>query len=213
MRSTLPELKAVSMRRGVADILREALLSGDFSPGEELLEVHLASQLKVSRGPIREALLILSEEGLVVHSQNRGFSVLQLTEEDLQEISEVRLPLEALALELSRDRISKEKLAELEELKNRIMENLSAGDYRQSVRNDLEFHQIIWESTENAWLVAALKRIMIPRFTFTMVYRMKEPKLTPAVLKDTHDAYLQFLRRESSRSAEECVRLHLSLGP
>ena len=89
MPNALPELKPTAMRKSVADVLRDALLAGHFAPGESMSEVQLAASLKISRGPVREALLILAEEGLVSHTQNRGFSVFQLTEQDCARISVV----------------------------------------------------------------------------------------------------------------------------
>src|SRR5512132_2316003 len=101
--ATLPSLKATAMRDGAAEALRRALLEGKFQPGEDLSEVALAQQLEISRGPVREALLVLAQEGLLVHRQNRGFSVLEFTDEDRKAINDVRLPLEARALELARE--------------------------------------------------------------------------------------------------------------
>ena len=78
----LPVVKPVALRVRVAEAIRQALLEGQFSPGENLSEVSLAREMNVSRGPVREALLVLAQEGLITHSQNYGFSVLGFTDED-----------------------------------------------------------------------------------------------------------------------------------
>ena len=102
----LPQVKPVSIRHTVGETIRRALLEGRFRPGQPLSEVALASEMSVSRGPVREALLVLAQEGLVSHSQNYGFSVLEFNELDRTEVQQVRLPLEVLALELARRNIT-----------------------------------------------------------------------------------------------------------
>ena len=69
----------------------------------------------ISRGPVREALLLLVQEGLVTHSPNRGFSVVQITAADLQEIHDVRVPLETTALAMAKPHITERDIAKLEE--------------------------------------------------------------------------------------------------
>jgi DNA-binding GntR family transcriptional regulator len=73
------------MRESVGDETRQTLYDGRFEPGQSLSEAGLADEMCISRGPVHEALL-LAQEGLVVHSPNRGFSIVQITAEDLQEI-------------------------------------------------------------------------------------------------------------------------------
>ena len=74
--------------------LRDAILTGAFPQGERLREENLAASLKVSRGPIREALSKLEREGLVVLNPNRGATVTMITRKDLDEIFSLRLSLE-----------------------------------------------------------------------------------------------------------------------
>ena len=198
------------MRESVADLLRAALHQGKFRPGESLSEPALASQLGVSRGPVREALLVLAQEGLVTHNQNRGFSVLKLTPEDGRAMSAVRLPLETLALELASERVDQRRLRALEKLAKKLVDNFDT-DRSLSARADLEFHEQIWELSGNPWLVTALRRIAVPFFTFTMMFREASEDLNPQVLDEQHRSYIEYLRGDRSRTAEDCVRQHLRL--
>src|SRR4051794_20152871 len=88
----LTKIRVSAIRNVVADALRRALLEGRFRPGEDLSDAAIAAEFQVSRGPVREAMLILAEEGLLTHTQNRGFSVLNFTAEDLAHIERVRVP-------------------------------------------------------------------------------------------------------------------------
>lgn len=210
MSSTLPSLRMMSIRDSAVDALRSALLEGKFQPGESLSEPALASQMGISRGPVREALLVLEQEGLVVHNQNRGFSVLTLGPEDRRAMTKVRVPLEALALELARAKATAEDLAEMEADLERMVATYGP-DTRNSAREDLAFHGKLWELSGNPWLIVALKRVVVPFFLFTIMYSAKTDMLDAATLEKQHRAYLDFLRGSTEMTAEECVRLHLSM--
>ena len=70
----------------IADQLREQIVQGVFAPGEQINESVLAAQLRTSRGPVREALQRLCQEGILVSRRNRGVFVLELTAHDVKEI-------------------------------------------------------------------------------------------------------------------------------
>ena len=116
----LPRLKPVSMTASVRDAIRQALYDGRFGPGQSLSEAALANEMGVSRGPVRESLLLLSQEGLVVHSPNRGFAIVQFSDQDLKEVDQVRTPLETMALELARTRVEPSNLERLRSLKKKL---------------------------------------------------------------------------------------------
>jgi len=83
----------------IAERLRAAILSGGFGPGERLPEEQLAKAMGVSRGPVREALIQLEREGLIVIRRNRGAFVAQLSRDDLDEVYTLRVAIERLATE------------------------------------------------------------------------------------------------------------------
>jgi DNA-binding GntR family transcriptional regulator len=205
----LPTLRTAAIRESVADLLRRALIDGKFRPGESLSEPALAAQLGVSRGPVREALLVLAQEGLVLHSQNRGFSVLTLTPADREQMVVVRLPLESLALQLARPAAKADELAALDEIKRKLLDSIL--DPVQHARNDKEFHERIWALSRNSWLELTLRRLMTPFFTFTMMFRERSGGLLLDIIDQQHQAYLDYLRGTTPMTAEECVALHLRL--
>jgi DNA-binding GntR family transcriptional regulator len=209
MSTSLPLLRSASIRVSVIDVLRTALLDGKFSPGESLSEPSLASQMGISRGPVREALLILEQEGLVVHSQNRGFSVLTLGAEDRRDMVKVRIPLETLALGSAKHNASEQDLREMQDLVERMTASYGS-DLRVSAKEDLAFHEKLWELARNPWLVVALRRITLPFFLFTMMYRGKSEQLDTGTYENQHKLYLDYLKGATPLSAEECVRLHLN---
>jgi len=97
----LPDLsvnRSTTVER-IVDALRTALLSGEFAPGSALREIDLAERMRVSRGSVREALLRLSEEGLVRRSSFRGVEVTRLTADEIRDLFLVRKLVELTAVD------------------------------------------------------------------------------------------------------------------
>jgi DNA-binding GntR family transcriptional regulator len=207
----LPIVKSEALRVRVAEAIRQALLEGRFEPGEDLSEVALAKEMNVSRGPVREALLVLAQQGLIAHSQNHGFSVLGFTDRDHNEIDEVRLKLEVLALTLARNRITPDEMELIESVNARMAAVIRKNSSAEWVKGELEFHSLIWELSGNRWLVECLKRVMVPYFHYETAFRL-EPQINNQRFAALHQIYIDFLKGTSSHTAEQCVRIHLSMS-
>lgn len=197
------------MRHSVVDAIRRALMQGRFQPGEALSDVALATEMGISRGPVREALLVLAEEGLVVHLQNRGFSVLRFSWQDAQQVQQVRLPLETLALDLARTRLSRDDLQQLESLSLELCRRFESREVVEATRCDSDFHQLIWERSENPRLVASLRTLMTPYFAYGTAFQLSRPDLSTQLLRQQHEMYLGFLRGSLAVTAAECVKFHI----
>ena len=101
------------LRDVVFNILRQAIITGEFAPGERLMEIALAERLGVSRTPVREAIRKLELEGLVVMIPRKGAEVAKITEKDLRDILDVRCALEELSASLAAEKINEEQKKEL----------------------------------------------------------------------------------------------------
>lgn len=211
MAGALPALRPAALRQNIADIVRNLLLEGRFAPGEEVSDSALAAEFQVSRGPVREALLILAEEGLIVHAHNRGFRVPELKERDIEQIAQARLPLETLALELAREHTSPSAIKELNRLSASLLEEFRRGGISVCARADLAFHQRIWELSGNPWLLAALRRICAPYFAYVAAFRLGRQDQSEQLMEEMHRRYIEYLSGNSQQSAQECVAFHLAL--
>jgi DNA-binding GntR family transcriptional regulator len=207
----LPQLQAVSIRHSVGEAVRKALYDRRFHAGESLSEAGLAAEMGISRGPVREALLVLVQEGLLTHAPNRGFAVVNFTQNDLKEINEVRLPLETTALALARPRISEADVLKLSELKRQMVKSYDSGEILGCSRSDMAFHRLIWDRTGNGKLAAALRTLLAPFFAYGSLFNVGRPELTPRLLDEEHEYFIQFLSGVQERTAEACVRFHLGL--
>lgn len=141
------------LREVVFEALRDAIVHGEFEPGERLMEVTLAKRLGVSRTPVREAIRMLELEGLVVMVPRKGAEVARITEKDLRDALEIRICLEELAVELACKRIDAEGKERLKKACIHFREAISSKLVPAIVDTDVEFHDVIFSVTNNPRLV------------------------------------------------------------
>ena len=141
-----------SLAEDAADRIREEILSGGFLQGEHLVEARIAEQLKVSRGPVREAFKLLRAEGLLEEEPRRGTFVVIALAGDVRQIYGVRAAIEGRAARLLATDPAAPAVAELRELLERIEEAVAAGDLAAVFRRDLEFHDGLCRLSGNARL-------------------------------------------------------------
>ena len=191
------------------EAIRRALYDGRFQPGESLSEAALAKEMGVSRGPVREALLVLSQEGLVVHSPNRGFSVVEFTEQELREVDQVRATLETMALELARGHVEAGDIEQLRLLKNKLVQSYANDQMVECYHLDMRFHSLIWKCSGNFRLLATLHNLVAPVFAYGSLFSGRHSDLTPQRLDEEHECCIRYLEGDESRTAEQCVQFHL----
>jgi DNA-binding GntR family transcriptional regulator len=107
--------KPTTLAIEIARHLREAVIKGDLSPGERLNETRLMRELALSRSPVREAIRILEAEGLVTIEPHRGAYVRPLSDQDLEEIFDVRLMIETHGIRRGAHRLTPRAIAPLRE--------------------------------------------------------------------------------------------------
>lgn len=143
----------------VAGAIRERILAGRFAPGERLAEEPLSEELGVSRMPVREALRLLSAEGIVVLEPRRGASVASYTPEQVQELVEVRATLEGLNARLAARRHDPAQIAKLEKIVadgTRIHERTELSVIQA---NNARFHEALEEVAANSVLSGMVRSL------------------------------------------------------
>ena len=143
----------------IARTLRGLILDGDFVPGERLIEEQLADRFGVSRPPIREALRILSQNGLVVGVPRRGFTVVALTADDIRQLYDLRFALERTAIELGVPVGDPSLLAPLQSAVDRMSSKAAQRDPDEMLRANSAFHTALVALPANRWLDDAYARI------------------------------------------------------
>jgi len=142
----LPPIGSNSLRQRVLNTLRDALIDGRLQPGDRLVEEEICQQLGVSRGPVREALRHLEQEGLVVSFPYRATEVIGVSLEEVREVLiPIRLTLERFAFRHALPLLTPSDLAELERLVRQMEEAADAGQLDPIVEADLHFHELLLE--------------------------------------------------------------------
>ncbi|HET8602230.1 MAG TPA: GntR family transcriptional regulator [Segeticoccus sp.] len=133
----------------IADKLREAIGHGELPPGSQLLEAQLARELGVSRGPLREGMQRLTQEGLLISVRNRGLFVLEMTPENVEDMYVARSAIEraAAARVVRGDRAAaaEELLAVVDRMGRAAARNREAAVGEA----DIEFHRLLVELSES----------------------------------------------------------------
>jgi DNA-binding GntR family transcriptional regulator len=152
----------------VCEELREMIMDGRLAGGTRLKETALSRKVGASRTPIREALVQLESEGLVVRMPHAGAIVRTLDKRDVEDAFQLRALLEGYGAAYAAQRLTEEQIRELEHLCDEMEGSLGRGGDQRAVayvleRND-RFHRIILEASGNRRLTVALRATMeIPR--------------------------------------------------
>ena len=140
---------------GIYDNLFGKIVSGEMPSGTRLKEIELSKQFTVSRTPVREALRMLEQDGLVKILPAQGAVAIALTPDDIEDIYDIRMILELLALDLVGSTLSLQKLSEFHEQMN----NKRKQDSEEQAKLDTAFHQYIIDTTNRRYLIDTYGRI------------------------------------------------------
>jgi DNA-binding GntR family transcriptional regulator len=144
-----------TFREHIAEQLRAAILSGDLAPGSQVVETALAQQFSVSRGPLREAMRQLVDEGLLIAVPYTGTHVTSLSLKDVHEIYSMRVMLERFAFEQAWDRRGRSFRGEIERRHAALARSIAAGDDYGSIFAELDLHGLIYEISDHSLLQRA----------------------------------------------------------
>lgn len=193
------------MPSGVYERLRDDIVTGKFNAGDPLVETALASLYGVSRTPIREALRRLEQDGLVERG-SRGMQVRSRSPEEILEIYEVRIILEAAAARAAAERRTTLDLMRLEQLHAAMLET-SPNDAAAIAEHNRRFHEELWHASHNSTLVDLLTRLG------AHLVRFRETTLTYSgrwkVVLEDHSALLEAIKAGDGDRAAEISTEHM----
>jgi len=207
----------------VATRLREAILAGELSPGEQIRQADWAERLGVSRVPIREALKALAAEGLLNHDHNRGYFVTRFGPHQMVQIYRMRRLLETELLHTI-DWPDAEQLSTLQRLGQAAAERMRQGDFEQWNALEHRFHQelyslspleVIQAEVERLWLLSNVYRMVAfeyqhpERKSFAVGYYQRMLDALAAGDRAALVHYLSELRERNEQSYSEKLRQRL----
>ncbi len=202
----LYKIEELSLKHRVADTVKDAILSGSIKPGEKIPEEKISESLGISRTPLREAMNLLVNYGLVQVVPRRGAFVSQITSDEILDILTVRMALEPLGAEL----VTKKKvrydrfIGRLTELLDKC-KDAKPGDGADA---DITFHRYIVESSGSATLLST----MIPLY-YRSVLAMAYSTLVPGDRREwiaDHAKIIKTLASRDSEAARQAVTEHLT---
>ena len=195
------------LRDVVFNTLRQAILTGDFLPGERLMEITLAKRLGVSRTPVREAIRKLELEGLVDMIPRKGAAVARITVSDLKDVLEVRCHLEEFAASIACDRITEEEKAQLTVALKAFEQAIEDKDLRLIAQRDVEFHDVIFRATKNKRLLQIINNLREQIYRYRIEY-IKDFGYHETLVKE-HKEILDAIFSGNKEAAEKIMRTHI----
>ena len=202
----MEDYQYLPLRDVVFRTLRQAILRGELKPGERLMEIRLG----VSRTPIREAIRMLELDGLVIMVPRKGAQVAQITEKDLNDVLEVRLGLEELAVKLACQRITESELQKLYQASRsfeQMLETTETDDLQKLAQADVAFHDVIYQATNNERLIQLLNNLREQMYRYRIEY-LKDVKSRRSLVEE-HDALYERMKNRDLAGAQKMIREHI----
>ena len=196
--------KIIPVREQIADQLRSDIISGELAPSTKLNEQQLANRFGVSRGPVRDVLLQLTKEGLLVAKNNCGVSVNSVLDPSMQELMiDIRRRIEVFAISQLKGKLTEMDFAELEDILVRLQDAFDAQEFNEVTKADIDFHR---------YLVHAAGGDELTNLWYPIVLRMRmnyKRISKPTDCVDEHRAILDALRANKINVATTALRANI----
>jgi|SRR5437660_4211264 len=198
-------IQPISKKNQVVLAIKEAILTGSINPGDQIVESRIARELGSGIPLVREALIELEQDGFVQKTPYKGTIVTKLGPKEIREIFQLRVELEALAVEWAKENVTPDDIKDLQKLIRKMEQSGAELDLDQFYEIDLEFHRKLWAMSGNPYLVAVLERIVVPLFAFFVMKtrRERESYIRSAAM---HARIVEGLETKSGAEMRELMR-------
>jgi DNA-binding GntR family transcriptional regulator len=200
-------VRSGSLREQVTRALEAAVVAGEMQPGVIYSAPALAERFQVSATPVREAMLDLVNEGMVEPVRNRGFRVVEVSEADLDQISQIRLLVEVPTMGQVAKLLTPEKVAELNELGAAIEDAAERGDLINYLDCDRKFHAQLIAAMANPRLTDLVDRLRRQARLFGLQELSDNGKLVASAQE--HRALLRVLQSGDVAASEALMTAHI----
>lgn len=196
------------LKEVVYNTLKKAILTGELKTGQRLMEIHLASLLGVSRTPVREALHILTEEGLVNLVPKKGALVAAISSKDMTDALNVRMTLEIMAVSIACKNANSGIIEKLNECNNSLAVAAESCNAQEIAGCDMEFHKYIYLATENRTLINMLAKLHEQTFRYRLEY-INSIRDFSSIIKE-HSLIIEKLSAHDEQGAVELITRHIN---
>ena len=195
----------------VAESLVGAILSGRIAPGDRLAESTIARQMNLSRAPVREAMRLLENSGLVEYRTNRGFFVQVLSAKAFADIYDLRILLECAAVRALTDTNAEAALPGLRAQLAQMYRMAEEGaDMMAHVSADMAFHRLICEGSGNGKFLQVFDQIANEtKLGLLVIGRLYDD---PQRMASTHDPIVEAIARGDAEGAAAAIEYHIGVA-
>ena len=196
-----------SLTDEIVDIIRERILKGEYRIGEKIKETQIATGLKVSRTPIREAFKQLESEGLIDYIPNRGCFAKGFTKRDIEDIYADRKALEVLAVEWAVERISDQEIGDLQAQSDLMEFYVKRKDDQKVMEINADFHDVIYNAAGSRFMAQVLRSYK-EYIEQTRKALFSEKRSLEEVYNE-HKAILEAIKKRDVEGAKKAMAEHL----
>jgi DNA-binding GntR family transcriptional regulator len=196
-----------SLREQVANVLRAAIVAGQMRPGVLYSVPTLAERFGISATPVREAMLDLAKEGLVDSVRNKGFRVTELSDEDLDDITELRALIEVPTVTQLAPTITDADVAALRPLAQAIVDSAADGDVIRYLDADRSFHLELLALAGNPRLVEVVRVLRAQTRLYGLDLLVEQDGLVSSAAE--HHELLDGLQAHDEARVEDVMRRHI----
>lgn len=207
--ATMRPLEKKTLHEQLSDQLREMIMSGELKEGDKIKEDGFCAILGISKTPLREALRVLSAEGLITLVPNRGAYVSKPTIDEIVEMFDVMSVLEGVCARTAAEKMTDKDLARIEKLHRKLEESHKSRNQKQYIRHNHTYHSFIQELAGNRTLNQVVnglrKKILLYRFQ-----SLNLPERFDQSIRE-HRSLLEAFRDRDPARAEALMRSHLKM--
>ena len=206
---SLTRLRAThgSLGNRIFDLLRDRILNDEYEDGQKLNEVNLAKELHISRTPVREAFKQLELEGLVQSVPNKGVYVKGFSPRDIDDMFEIRLALEGLAIQLAIDRMDEEHLMKIKDAFQLMEYYTEQKNHDEVNRLNIAYHEAIYQATQSQYFEQLLKDVHY-YVSVTSRHSITQPERLDSALLE-HRSILNAIETGDKELAKMTIQKHI----
>jgi len=205
------ELKVIDKRVTLSDqayfIIKDAIISGVLKPGEVLITEKLGEKLNISRTPIKSALTRLQYEKILLLNASNNFVVVDITQLDIENITQVRIKVEVLAVELLENKITQEQIQILKDIIEKYNIAIKNTSFSEMLECEYEFHNSLAEFSDNKFLIDTVRNANNLVKVYLMLSGTYEKYCSNANLE--HQQIVDYIINKKFEKAKEAMASHI----
>ncbi len=199
-----------TLRQQAYKRIKEEIVCLKIKPGERLFEAHLAKKLEMGRTPVREAILMLENEKLVICDEKLGYIVRKLTREEAYDYFAIRQVIEDFAIPLIVKGLTDKTIAELEQNIEKAKECIEKNDFPNIIRFETEFHWILYRTTNSKVFIEVISGI-VDKFQWLRAIGLSAPGGAQESL-DGHMKIFSAYKARDISAIRRLTELHIRQG-